>query len=494
MKKINWHSPILHIFVCCLVCIIPFLSLIFHLPGAIIIFCILLISSSLLISYKLWNNYWRISGIITTFFSFIWLMWSSICWPYWNSELLVFLLSKTQAFSKSYDEMICRNDAFLDLKFTNKYIKKNHPIFLDSIPNKYESEYIKAKKAIESSDSISINQLYIAIQSLVATLHDTHTNLHTQYEISHNFKLSNYGTIIEINGKSVDSFFYDKLHLLSYETIEHAAFQFSSSISSYENCMIYEFDFDNGIDYTFVRPTGDTITIPITKDCFAPTTKEKSNTNSQSSICDYWINDSNDVAYYNIRSFVCYMPQYRDSFRNKLSTFFEEVNQHDISNIIIDLRENPGGNNGPWHDMLEYLSKDTLFYGTSIKRRGPFTFTNHKEFKCTNKIADIYSGNIYALTSCQTFSSAMEFADCLQGNHLAKIVGESPGNTPNCYTNITQFCLPKSRLHLSVSTEKTIESRPGIVNNRIVPDYECPSKEALKEVLNIIKEQNACKK
>lgn len=385
--------------------------------------------------------------------------------------------------------MICRKDALQDLEFTNKYIRKVHPIFRDSIPDEYETEYKMARATIESCDSISINQLFINIQSFVATLHDAHTHLFTKYKELHHFKYGNYGTIIAINGKSADSIVHDKLHLLSYETFEHAIVQFSTSISTYENIMLFEFDIDNGIDYTFAQPTGDTITISITRDSFSSIAEEESNINSQSSISNYWINDSINVAYFNISSFVCYIPEYRDSFRNELSSFFNEVNQHDISNIIIDLRENTGGNNAPWHDMLEYLSNDILNYGTHIMRRGPFTFKYSREFKSTNKITDIYSGNIYTLTSPKTFSSAMEFADCLQGNSLAKIVGESPGNTPNCYTNITQFCLPKSCLHLSVSTEQSIETRPGIIDNRIVPDYKCNSSEALNKVLEIINQQ-----
>lgn len=63
-----------------------------------------------------------------------------------------------------------------------------------------------------------------------------------------------------------------------------------------------------------------------------------------------------------------------------------------------------------------------------------------------------FTGTIYVLTSLSTFSAAMQVADCLQGNGLAKIVGESPGNLPVSYGNIVYYVLPFSKLALKIST------------------------------------------
>lgn len=109
-----------------------------------------------------------------------------------------------------------------------------------------------------------------------------------------------------------------------------------------------------------------------------------------------------------------------------------------------------------------------------------------RECKCIDDL--VFTGNVYALTSVFTYSSAMDFAMLLTDNNLGTIIGEASGNSPGSYGDITVFKLPKSGLIMQVSTKKWYRVDTESMDEFIEPDIKCESDEALdvlKEMLAV---------
>ena len=97
----------------------------------------------------------------------------------------------------------------------------------------------------------------------------------------------------------------------------------------------------------------------------------------------------------------------------------KNIKKHNLQNLIIDLRDNYGGN---------------LFIGLILARR-----LNGAD--CIN-----WKSGVYVLTNRGTYSAAM--VNALQFRELlnAKIVGEPTGANPNGYQDLGQFNLPNSNV------------------------------------------------
>lgn len=493
MSKISHLKPFHTILVCCILSITPFLSLLFHIPEYVDFIGIILIALIVIYNFKSWNKKWKIATSVIAISSITWLLWGSVCWPLWNSEFLSSNLTKSFEYTNSPDHRICKKDAIIDLEFAYKNICKNHPALIDSIPKSLDDAFHFAHKQIEAQDSISVISLYAIIQTMTATLHDGHTMVFPRFQTFHQINLGQYGKLLSVNNISLDDIFEHNKHLYSSETDDFSHFLMNNNLSIYEYLPLFNFDINNGIIYSFIN-NGDTIDKKFFKEDFFTNEYEQPNIKSQTNISNFSIVDSLDYGYFDIHHFECFLPGKMRLVKNDISTFFDSVSQHNINNVIFDVRYNTGGNPRIWYYIINHLSdKKRIYYGKGWLRCGPFKIKYRLGFNNAKNAKQPYKGNVYLLTSTLSFSASMEFANCLQENNLGKIVGLSPGNTPNCYTSIFVYCLPKSKLRIQVSNHEHIVNRPGIVNNRIVPDYECPSEEALKQVLNIIKEHNPSK-
>lgn len=114
--------------------------------------------------------------------------------------------------------------------------------------------------------------------------------------------------------------------------------------------------------------------------------------------------------------------------------------------LIIDLRDNGGGNN-----MLAEPLRRTI-----VKSR-------------FNK-----TGGIYVLTAPQTFSAAMNFATRLERETDALFVGEPTGGSPNHFGDAKFAHAPVSNLPYIISTLRWQDSTPFDKREWILPDLPAP--------------------
>ncbi len=147
-------------------------------------------------------------------------------------------------------------------------------------------------------------------------------------------------------------------------------------------------------------------------------------------------------------------------YTEALDTFFTGVRERGLTKIVVDLRDNPGGNSGVAQEFMARLPVTRYHDGATLQRWGPWVFAWPAMDYPITPVAEPYGGKVYVLTSAATFSSAVIFTYLLQDNHLATVVGQSPSNNPNSYGDVIPLRLPNSRLRW-IMTYKYFERANG---------------------------------
>jgi hypothetical protein len=107
------------------------------------------------------------------------------------------------------------------------------------------------------------------------------------------------------------------------------------------------------------------------------------------------------------------------------SRLFSFINEHPVQYLVIDMRNNGGGNN--------YLNRSLI----------------HGLIRC-DKINQ--PGRLFVLVGRRTFSAAMNCSVDIERNTNAIFVGEPTGSSPNFVGETTVLTLPCSGLRLSCSS------------------------------------------
>ncbi len=213
-----------------------------------------------------------------------------------------------------------------------------------------------------------------------------------------------------------------------------------------------------------------------------------------------------------------------ERFKIFLDTVFSAIKKDKINNLIIDLRNNSGGNSVLGDELFQYISKtDFTQYDKTILKvsshlkslwtsyylpqgvidsitvnevlklpngmivRTDTIFNEDEEIIKLNEISNRFYGKVYVLTSNYTFSSAADFAWCFKHYNMGKIVGEETGGWGLCYGDNVYAELPNSRLAINVSCKlfynigATEKSTHGVI-----PDFQVKSEDALDYVIRII--------
>jgi C-terminal processing protease CtpA/Prc len=207
-------------------------------------------------------------------------------------------------------------------------------------------------------------------------------------------------------------------------------------------------------------------------------------------------------------------------FTHFLDTVFTQIKHEKTEDLIIDLRNNSGGYSVLGDELFQYISevpfsqfgKTTVKYSklraqfyTEIRKTG--FLKNYTDSAFNNFIAPGYGttkitydsltilrknplrfkGNVYLLTSTNTFSSASDFAWCFQHFNMGKVVGEETGGYIVCFGDLINATLPVTKLSLNISHKEfygygaTPKERHGVL-----PDYKVEADNALDFTLKLI--------
>jgi C-terminal processing protease CtpA/Prc len=208
--------------------------------------------------------------------------------------------------------------------------------------------------------------------------------------------------------------------------------------------------------------------------------------------------------------------RYARDFGLVLQSMFQEINKHSIDNLIIDLRNNWGGDRRPGKQLIWYLTDQQEIKGfTEYVRISDYYKTQFKpDYKAYNatyqekfgkpipygmiNITDTilsqtffydiskedspflldhtlpkFKGNVYVLIGVNTFSAAATLATTIADNNLATIVGKPTGQKPTTQSGASLFKLPHTKSIVTISCAYV--ERPNKLKNHeiaLFPDIE----------------------
>jgi len=194
----------------------------------------------------------------------------------------------------------------------------------------------------------------------------------------------------------------------------------------------------------------------------------------------------NNAAIITIRVF---HPESLGKFKAFLKKYFSYIHEKNIKNLIVDIRDNPGGSTNVSQELVRYLTDKPfkLFSKVStklskqiegklwgkIKKKdiGKIMEYNSSDI-IPNKSYQKFSGQTYLLINGNTFSTALNLAVVLQYYHLATLVGDETKDTPSGYGEVIMLESPETKMKLAVSA-KYFEALGDKKDGRgVVPDYE----------------------
>ncbi len=228
----------------------------------------------------------------------------------------------------------------------------------------------------------------------------------------------------------------------------------------------------------------------------------------RSSAYSFTVDSINNVAVMDFRSFS--NPSMMKHFADSM---FTTLRNKGIGNLIIDLRNNGGGNSIVGDILLRYISPKPFVQMDKVmvkitpltmklQRDGvvmkPFKFVDIKENGYENPLTDKeghYNGKVYLLTSNHTFSSAAAFSWTFKECGIGKVIGEETGGMNVCYGDILSYRLPVSKLSCSISYKRFwgLHADEKDIHGTI-PDIAVPSSEAMNAVMKLVRKSNRKRK
>jgi hypothetical protein len=184
-----------------------------------------------------------------------------------------------------------------------------------------------------------------------------------------------------------------------------------------------------------------------------------------------------NVAYLNPGAFGGAEPNSESQFKAFIDSVFADMKARKSHNLIIDLRNNPGGHNAYSDYLVSYFATKPFRWYSNFSLKSSKILKEHTrlqsdttdhyskailaakdgevfkyQFQSCNPVASSkrFIGNIYVLTNRQTYSMAAVTAALIQDYKLGKIVGEETGDPPTLYASQFSYTLPKTGIVVKV--------------------------------------------
>lgn len=398
--------------------------------------------------------------------------------------------------SEKLDTFLGGMQAAEDLEFIVNRLRERHPACVSGLPPAVQKAYEQEYAELSRSSEVTVLSLWQSASRVLAQLNDAHTSAQPYYEtyyrntktlpllfsweghqlICSGGEFDGY-TVNMIGGVSV-SLLYERFQgMFSYEHDAWARHAFASRINRGDCLAFLGIDIGQEVEIFLERQDdGSTVkkTFMLQKNTTAaPAVNE--------TFYDYSVDKDSGVGIFTLRQ--CIFDQ---TYKSALEDFFTSVRNEGVHSIIVDLRGNRGGNSQVATEFIRYLPVESYRGVSSIVRFGPINWEKQAVQKKNQQAECVFSGNVYVLTSVDSFSAAMDFATLLSDNGLCMVVGEIPGNMPSSYGDILYFQTPNALLTFTVSYKYFIRPDASKSDLPLVPDVQVPADDALEEALRLI--------
>ncbi len=324
------------------------------------------------------------------------------------------------------------------LKECVQIMEKNHPLCKNQLPEKTKDIYTRTMKKYKNRLFVSRYELFLDLERTARSLGDGHTavmpdgNLNRYFERTESRKAEDLSfeyqegkiyvsvedvkyVLMKLNGYSQEEILQ---HCILYgeDENEYGLKKDISFLNRLEGLVLYDLGktTDTCIHIQYVSDSGKIIsrTYPFYIAQKSETPKWSYEIEEEYAILT--INECWDTP----------------EFSEFLDEFFTKLSQTDVQNLAIDLRKNGGGND-ICAAVIPHLgvSRYVCSQGFSQKPNGQIEDMIWKTFTYSNS----FKGNVYVLTSKNTYSSAKVLAVTLSINEIGKIIGEPSANSPSSY-------------------------------------------------------------
>jgi len=158
-----------------------------------------------------------------------------------------------------------------------------------------------------------------------------------------------------------------------------------------------------------------------------------------------------------------------ETFTTFIDSCFKRISKDSIGNLILDIRDNAGGDPLSSSYLLSYLEKVPVPY---LKNNGgikqyshltkPIPMTKHNSFK----------GNLFILINGGCFSSTGHLCSILKYHHLGTFIGEETGGTYECNDAHYAHQTKETHLDVNVANMTFATAVKGMSHeHNILPDY-----------------------
>lgn len=175
-----------------------------------------------------------------------------------------------------------------------------------------------------------------------------------------------------------------------------------------------------------------------------------------------------------------------EDFENFIDQTFATIRQQNIKQLIIDIRDNPGGNTDTVTYLAKHLANKPFRLISKLKEK--LNAENRGWFNYKGDIGDIlisdwddyespmsddvrFTGKTFLLIGPVTYSASIVLATTLKDNNIATLVGETTGGYANQSAQGNLFNLPHSELRAYITTRMLVRPSGDLSRHGVLPHY-----------------------
>lgn len=174
-------------------------------------------------------------------------------------------------------------------------------------------------------------------------------------------------------------------------------------------------------------------------------------------------------------------------FEDFVDESFATIKKQGIKHLLIDIRDNPGGNTDTVTYLTQYLANKPFRLVSNVREK--LNKENRGLFNYKGEIGEVlehdwddwyqptssenrYRGETYLAVGAISYSAAIVLATTLQDNGFATLIGEATGGFANQTAQGNLFNLPNSQLRAYVATRLLVRPSGDMNRQAVIPDIE----------------------
>lgn len=172
-------------------------------------------------------------------------------------------------------------------------------------------------------------------------------------------------------------------------------------------------------------------------------------------------------------------------FESFIDATFAQLKTDGVSKLVIDIRDNPGGNTDTVSYLASYIANKPFRLVSSLQEK--LNHENRGWFNYKGEVGEMlteqwdewvqpidsenrFSGEVFLLIGPITYSAAIVLATGLQDHNFATLVGEETGGFANQTAQGNLFNLPNSQLRAYITTRLLVRPSGSLERAPVMPD------------------------